>query len=432
MMGWWQRHSPVLAQSRSGWKFPAIGALLFAGLVLPAWLQAKLTSLGQPPPWTQLEQFQNTITAEQFLKLLDEIYAPGNSYSPWIRVENHQARIRLKAEREGEGFILKFASSSQSTLTPPRYWRLLEALPPGENGKPLAGLRIALDPGHIGGPYGSMEQRSFYYEGGAPIQEGDMTLKVALHLEQRLVSMGAKVWLTRSEAVPATKETVESLMPAAYKKLTGNKEGRGNTNIQLQPRKIRSLSELLFYRVSEIRARADRINQQFQPDLVLALHFNASSWINGEKSNYSRENHFHILVNGAYSREELSYDDVRFEMLVKLLSGTAQAEIAVGEALIPTMAAANGLPPFIYHTPNAAKVGVSPYLWARNLLANRLYQCPVIYLEPYVLNNREVAQRVRAGDYEGWREVAGVRRRSLVKEYADGVIEGLLDYYGRQ
>ncbi len=62
-------------------------------------------------------------------------------------------------------------------------------------------------------------------------------------------------------------------------------------------------------------------------------------------------------------------------------------------------------------------------------MANRLYQCPVIYLEPYVLNSREVAERVQAGDYEGWREVAGARRKSLVREYADGIVEGLLQYY---
>ena len=123
---------------------------------------------------------------------------------------------------------------------------------------------------------------------------------------------------------------------------------------------------------------------------------------------------------------------MRLEMLLKLLSGTADEEIALGEALIPAMVKANGLPPFIYTTPNAAKVGTSPYIWARNLLANRLYRCPVVYLEPYVLNNRKVALRVRGGDFEGYRDVAGALRKSLVREYADGVVEGLLDYYGQR
>ncbi len=358
-MVWRQCQRPLLDQWAAGWNIPSIGVIFAAALVYPTWLQAKLTSLGQPPPWAQLEQFQNTITAERFLKLLDEVYAPGNSYEPWIRLENHQARIRLRAEEEGEDFILRFAdyASQQPVEAPPRYWRPMEAMPPVAKGSPLAGLRIVLDPGHIGGAYGPMEERSFNFEGSGPIQEGDMTLKVALHLRQKLVSLGAKVWLTRGEAKPATEETVKSLIPAAYKKLSGKRQYRADADAQIQPREIKKLSELLFYRVSEIRTRAEKINRQLKPDLVLALHFNASSWINGEKGIYTRENHFHILVNGAYSREELSYDDVRFEMLIKLLSGTAREEIALGEALILPMVAANGLPPYTYTTPNAVKVG---------------------------------------------------------------------------
>ena len=427
-----QRQCLLLILRAAGWKVAVFGAIFAATLVFPAWLQAKLTSLGQPPPWGQLEQYQNSITAERFLKLINEVYGPGNSYDPWIRIENQQARIRLRSEEEGKDFILKFATPQQSTVTPPRYWRPLEAMPPVANGSPLSGLRIVLDPGHIGGSYGPMEERSFPFEDGPPIQEGDMTLQVALYLQQKLFSLGAKVWLTRSEAEPATNETVENLMPTAFKKLKGKRLRRADADAQIEPREIRNLSELLFYRVSEIRTRAEKINRHFKPDLVLALHFNGSAWMNVEMGHYSRENHFHILINGAYSREELSNDDVRFEMLVKLLSRTAKEEIALGEALLTSIVKANGLPPYIYKTPNSVKVGASPYLWARNLMANRLYRCPVIYLEPYVLNNREVAERARAGDYEGWREVAGALRKSLIREYADGIVEGLLDYYNRQ
>ena len=75
------------------------------------------------------------------------------------------------------------------------------------------------------------------------------------------------------------------------------------------------------------------------------------------------------------------------------------------------------------------RVGTNEAVWARNLLANRLYECPVIFLEPYRMNHEEVYARVQAGDYEGEREVAGKMRRSIFREYADAVVAGLRDYY---
>ena len=37
--------------------------------------------------------------------------------------------------------------------------------------------------------------------------------------------------------------------------------------------------------------------------------------------------------------------------------------------------------------------------------------------------------RIGAGDYEGMRTVNGVERPSIYREYVDGVVEGLLEYY---
>ncbi len=411
----------------------AEGLCFLAILLIPIGGQAKLTSLGITPPWPHLEKYQETITAEKFRNLLDEVYAPKNAYRDWIRIElGSHARIRLGAEKGKGEFVLRFGSNTMGKEVAPRFWRRLREMPRTPKENPLLGLRIVLDPGHIGGAFGVMEHRSFSFPGGPPIQEGDLTLKVALDLKERLSALGASVWLTRSEAEPTTDETPESMMALAYKVLSEQAKSRGNDNAKLQPREIRDLGELLYYRVSEIRARAEKINHQIKPDLVLALHFNASTWTGLSGDKYPWENHFHVLVNGAYSEEELSHDDIRFEMLSKLLSGAAAEEIALGESLALSMAEANGLPPFFYTTPNAVKVGGNPYLWGRNLLANRIYQCPVVYLEPYVLNSREVAERVRAGDFEGYREVAGALRKSLLREYADGVINGLLNYYGHR
>jgi hypothetical protein len=116
-------------------------------------------------------------------------------------------------------------------------------------------------------------------------------------------------------------------------------------------------------------------------------------------------------------------------MLAKLLSGSFPEELGLAETIAGTMAKATGLPPYHYKTANVTPVGTSGYVYARNLMATRLYQCPTVYLEPYVMNSREVFERVQAGEYEGMRTVAGKKRSNIYREYMEGVVAGLLEYF---
>jgi hypothetical protein len=189
-------------------------------------------------------------------------------------------------------------------------------------------------------------------------------------------------------------------------------------------------AESLFYRTSEIRARATYVNQNLKPDLMLCLHFNAVAWGDPANPQLVDENHLHILLHGAYTDDELSYDDQRYEMTRKILQKTIHEEAAVAAVMADVFAEQSGLPPYPYepNSTRARNVGGHPYLWARNLLANRLYDCPVIFFEPYVMNSREVYERIQAGDYPGEAEVAGKMRKSIYREYADALVEGLLQY----
>ena len=68
-------------------------------------------------------------------------------------------------------------------------------------------------------------------------------------------------------------------------------------------------------------------------------------------------------------------------------------------------------------------------MYARNLLATRLYRCPIVYCEPYVMNSKDGFARIQAGDYVGTRNINGVERISIFREYADSVADGLVEYY---
>jgi hypothetical protein len=47
------------------------------------------------------------------------------------------------------------------------------------------------------------------------------------------------------------------------------------------------------------------------------------------------------------------------------------------------------------------------------------------------MNSKDVFARIQAGDYEGMRNINGVERKSIFREYADSVADGLVEYYSK-
>ena len=383
-------------------------------LLLAASLEAqKLTPLAPRPDWSSLEEFQRTITKDEFTRLLTEVYAPRDAWRESFTIaEDHATVVTTPGQPP---FRLDFAPDAAGASPVPRYWR---------PGRSLRGLRIALDPGHLGGEWARMEERWFQIGENKPVIEGNMVLEVAELLQKELERRGAKVVLLRTSSKPATNLRPEKLRTSAAASL--RERGR-----PVNPASLKAESERLFYRTAEIHARARLVNQRYKPDLVLALHFNAEAWGNPARPTLTGLNHLHLLVSGCYSARELEYDDQRYDLMVKLLNRSFDQEVGVSRAVAQGMARATGLPPYAYTGDTAINVGGSPYVWARNLLANRLFECPVVYLEPYVMNNREVHDRVQLGDYPGRRKINGIPRESIYREYVRGVVDGLVAYYGR-
>src|ERR1043166_8430851 len=117
-------------------------------------------------------------------------------------------------------------------------------------------------------------------------------------------------------------------------------------------------------------------------------------------------------------------------MIRRLLSRAFDEELPLAENVAVALARETQLPPYQYPTTlTTTKIGSTGYVYARNLLATRLYRCPVVYCEPYVMNSRDAFARIQAGDYEGTREINGLLRKSIFREYGDGLVEGLVDYY---
>jgi N-acetylmuramoyl-L-alanine amidase len=395
-----------------------MAALLSLAMLTSA--SALLSPLAPRPDWSNLEQYAGSITAGELQNLLQRVYVPDGSWRKWITLTPTQALITPSPGVMP--IVLSLAPPGSIPKAPPRFWKGREERSPTPD-KPLAGMRIAIDPGHLGGAYAQMEARWFRIGKCRPVEEGEMTLIVAKLLKVRLQALGAEVWLTRTRNGATTKLRPKNLKGAATASL--RQDGHSFTALELQHE-----AEMLFYRVGEIRNRAQLVNQSIRPDLIVCLHFNAEEWGDPAHPSLTDKNHLHLLLCGAISESELQREDERYTMLVKLLSGTHRVELGASEAVSRSLASSTGLPPFVYHNGKAIPASNNPYLWIRNLLANRLFECPVVYCEPYVMNSASVFKRIQLGDYNGRRNIGGVFVSSIYREYADAVAQGLADYYG--
>ena len=389
--------------------------------------------LADSPNWKLLQKFQKTITHDEFERLLRGVYCTHGISEDFIRVDEKVACILMDRDAQS-WFTLRFATSEAKAAAIPRWWRPARVLPKSKKAGPLSGLKIALDPGHIGGAWAKMEERWFKSGDAAPVEEGEMTLFVAKMLAEKLRALGARVSFVRDKTEPITpyrpndfRETARAVLKAEG--VENPPEDFQRPDDPSREQTVRWQSEILFYRTSEIRERARRVNSNLRPDVVLCLHFNAEAWGDERNPTLTDKNHLHLLVNGSYLPAELEPDDLRFEMLRRLLSRAFDEEIKIADVAALAVAKKSGLPAYEYTKDIVTKVGTSGYVYARNLAATRLYQCPVVYFEPYVMNSVDVFARVQAGDYEGTRIVNGIERPSIYREYVDGVVDGLVEYY---
>ncbi len=370
--------------------FLAFGRLVFSGSLGVG------DALGSQRSWGELEAYQGAVTHDFFVDAMDRIYAPTANWRQWMAVREDGVWIEMGREVGVERMFLRFGESPRRSLA----------------GRGLAGLRIVLDPGHIGGEWGPLEERSFSVAGGPLVQEGDLTLLVCKRIEARLRELGAEVLLTREAAEPVTDLRVADFLEEARSRL-GSDEGS------------EALAEKLFYRAAEIRARGRRIAEWGGADLALAVHINASGFVDPEHPELQAGNDVHVLVNGCYLEGELADPIQRLELLRRLFEGYHLEEESLGTAMVEAMRESTGLPAYVYESGNAHPLDEDGYLWSRNLAANRVYDCPVVYLEPWKVNSGAVYEWAGAGDYEGEKEFDGEWRASLPAVYCDFVIAAL-------
>ncbi|MGI8889451.1 MAG: hypothetical protein ACR2G0_01530, partial [Chthoniobacterales bacterium] len=101
---------------------------------LPRVASENLSTLGRTPDWSELEKYQGTITHDQFVRLLDKVYASLGNAPELFKIEPDLVRI-LTVFGGQNYFVLHFAKNEAEALPVPRWWTAPAALsPPAETG----------------------------------------------------------------------------------------------------------------------------------------------------------------------------------------------------------------------------------------------------------------------------------------------------------
>ncbi|MDX6766240.1 MAG: hypothetical protein SFU85_05575 [Candidatus Methylacidiphilales bacterium] len=428
---------PTPAAGARALSAPVLHALLFTSVLLLSIsaAPAQFASTSQTVVWPVLDRHQHTLTRAAFEERLP-LYSPDGSIHDYLVMDPDGVTVHETPEKTRPLWTLKWAQPGDRRRDHAPAFRFARTTLAEWTGasaeKPLAGLTIGLDPGHIGGAWADIEERNLKIRGNPPIKEGDMALIVAQHLAPLLEEAGARIAWIRDSLEPVTPLRPADLVEEAMQSMATLDD---RTLARLTQAKFLRTHELrtnlLFYRPAEIGARAERV-RALKPDLTLCLHYNAAPWGRFSRPRLFNANKLVIFVHGAYTKGELADEAQRFHLFRKLLEGSADEELSVANDIAVALARGWGFPPENYDSWNVAtKAGDNPYVWARNLLANRLFDGPVVFVEGPYMNDRAMFKRMLAGDYEGEKDFDGKMQRSIHREYAEYVAQGVIAHYQR-
>jgi len=409
---------------------PALAAVL--GLVLSMVTlaeAAELSPLAPPPNWASLEPYQHTISRQEFTRLIDQVYSPDGAFWKFAKINDDRVMIFSDTDRTPPPLFTLYFAPSESACAPLPYAYKTRAVSTDPS-RPLKGLRIALDPGHIGGDWAKLEGRYFKIDDDPSVEEAKLNMITCNLLAERLQADGAEILWAKRDYEPTTDLRPDSLHREAIAALAFHPDTTKRKSDEAAiERMISNEAALLFYRVAEIRARAELVNKQ-HPDLTICVHYNADDWGDPNNPTLIGRSRLVIFINGSYEKGELAADDTKYDLLRKLLDRTAAQEERgcdlVGQEMLDTLK----YPPEAYTGYFAHRVTHVPSVYARNLLANRLYHGPVIYCEGPYMNARDAYYRIIAGDYLGLRTIQGESVPSIYREYAASVERGILKYFG--
>jgi len=112
-----------------------------------------LTSISLGQDWSTLQKYDKTITSNEFCRLIDRVYNPSKVVYQYLTVTTDHVDFFSDTGKTNLDLSLRFIRPGKNSEKIPRTFKAPEDLKILNNStnQPLKGVKIVLDPGHIGG-----------------------------------------------------------------------------------------------------------------------------------------------------------------------------------------------------------------------------------------------------------------------------------------
>ncbi len=261
----------------------------------------------------------------------------------------------------------------------------------------IQGLRVAIDPGHMGGNFWDHETGKFVEISGQRVSEGELNLITSLLVSRELEALGAKTMITHDLLRPVSELDYKSfqLDPFARDQFLKESDAPWFENIIGSSDDLPTLFNLfsnhtntkkIFSEISrntyfilkaDLQARADKINQ-FNPDVTLVIHYDASVSNRLQTSAQGVK----IYVPGGILESELPSRKYRYQYFAHLLNTKRWLNsVDLSQQIANSIAVGMGIP--LEKNPDISReFYVRDGVFARNLNLNRENLTGIIaYLE---------------------------------------------------
>jgi N-acetylmuramoyl-L-alanine amidase len=332
----------------------------------------------------------------------------------------------------------KFADSLYTFSVPPLD---IQELTPSPLPKPLKGLKIALDPGHVSGDMqtAALELKFLKLKKDSiagindsiNLIEGNLTLATALFLKKQLEEAGAEVMMTRSlPNQSAFGITYPEWLRKAKKQYFETAYNNGEISLAEKNRFIKygSPKDIFqnYFRFADLYERARLINE-YKPDFTVVIHYNVDEknapWTKPTAKNYNM-----VFVPGDLKPFFLKRVENRVELLRLLVSEDLSKSIQLGQNLVKsfekTLSVPTAQPQHASYLKNDCSTTRYPGVYVRNLALTRLIHGPIAYGETLYQDNFKECHLLS----DLTLEISGIKTSERVKQVAQGYYQGILDY----
>lgn len=353
--------------------------------------------------------FQETLTREEVKTKIETMLQKDKEVSNFYSLSD-QALYIFASKEDKENHLPEFVLrlGSKPKIKPNK-------LPSfGNPYTPLKGLRVAIDPGHIGGAFSKLEEKYIHmkpkeeqgiYE-EIEFSEGDLAVLTAKKLARKLKALGAEVLLTKTQpGSPVYKKDYSKWLEEDFDDAVSFLVTRqDNPTIQEKERlywkTIASESEVFrsTYNFLDVERRAELINA-FKPHVTVTCHYNlggiydSKGYTPGVTDDYTL-----FFVPGAFKRgslknekfknSSLKSERARYEFVRLLLTDDIEQSVLLAKIAREHAKSILDLPSGDHC--NYLKVLClknDEGIYHRNLVLTRMVHSPLLYCEPFCQDN---------------------------------------------